>query len=331
MQFNSACKGISAIAAVVLPLMACAQAPGGDWKPAKNVDIVVASGAAGSSDRTARVLQRLLQGNSAFPSVSVTNRPGGGGIVAWTFMSQHPADAHYIATFSSTMLTNHILGVSPLRYQDFTPLSVLLREYILVVVRAESPIASGKDLLERLRKDAASVSFAFATARGNHNHVMIGMILKAAGVDPKKAKVVIFASGGEATTAMLGGHIDVMVGAPADKIPLIQSGKARAIGVTAPQRQTGALAALPTFREQGIDAVFYSWRGFIGAKGLTAAQRAFWDDAFAKAIQGEEWKKDLAKNVWAEDFMASAETRKHLDAEYEVMTKMLAELGVAGK
>ena len=306
-----------------------AQTSGTEWKPAKNVDIVVASGAGGSSDRTARVLQRLLQANPAFPSISVTNRPGGGGIVAWTFLTQHPGDAHYIATFSSTMLTNHILGTSQLKYQDFTPLSVLLREYVLVSVRAESPIASGKDLIERLRKDATSVSFAFATARGNHNHIIIGMILKAAGADPKKAKVVIFASGGEATTAMLGGHIDVCVCAPADSIALLQAGKTRAIGMSAPQRQKGALAAVPTLTEQGIAAVFFSWRGFIGAKGLSAPQVAFWDQAFARAIQSDEWKQDLEKNAWAEDFMASADTRKHLDTEYEVMTKMLVDLGVA--
>ena len=61
----------------------------------------------------------------------------------------------------------------------------------------------------------SSVSFAFATAPGNHNHVLIGMIVKAAGGDPRKAKVVIQASGGQATTAMLGGHIDVLVAAPA--------------------------------------------------------------------------------------------------------------------
>ena len=52
-----------------------------EWKPAQNVDIVVASGAGGSSDRTARVVQNLLQANPAFPSISVTNRPGGGGTV----------------------------------------------------------------------------------------------------------------------------------------------------------------------------------------------------------------------------------------------------------
>ena len=127
---------------------------------------------------------------------------------------------------------------------------------------------------------------------------------------------------------MLGGHIDVLVAAPANSMPHIESGRARAIGITAVQRQAGRPAGVPTFREQGIDAVFFSWRGFIGPRGLTPSQLAFWDQAFAKAIQSDEWKKDLEHNAWAEDYMSSAETRKHLDHEYEVMTKIMVDLGV---
>jgi putative tricarboxylic transport membrane protein len=315
------CGGISLCAAAGL---ACAQ----EWKPARNVDIVVASGAGGVSDRSARVVQKLLQANAAFPSVSVTNRPGGGGSVAFTFLAQHPGDAHYIATFSPTMLTNHILGVSKLNYPDFEPLSILVREHVMLTVRTDSPITSGKVLIERIRKDPTSVSFAFASAPGNQNHVVIGMLFKSAGVDPKKAKVVIQKSGGDGMISVLGGHIDVLVGAPASAVPHIQSGKARAIGIAAPQRQTGVQATLPTLKEQGIDAVFFSWRGFIGPKGLAPAQVAFWDQAFAKAVQGEEWKKDVADNAWTEDYMTAAETLKHLDSEYALLKGLLGDLGV---
>jgi putative tricarboxylic transport membrane protein len=299
-----------------------------EWKPVRNVDIVVASGAGGVSDRSARVVQKLLQANPVFPSVSVTNRPGGGGSVAFSFLTQQPGDAHYIATFSPTMLTNHILGVSKLNYPEFTPLSILVREHVMLTVRADSPINSGKALIERIRKDPTSVSFAFASAPGNQNHVVIGMLFKSAGADPKKAKVVVQKSGGDGMISVLGGHIDVLVGAPASAVPHIQSGKARGIGIAAPQRQAGVQATLPTLKEQGIDAVFFSWRGFIAPRGLTPAQVAFWDQAFAKMVQGEEWKKDVEDNAWTEDYMTAAETIKHLDSEYALLKGLLADLGV---
>jgi putative tricarboxylic transport membrane protein len=260
--------------------------------------------------------------------VSVVNRAGGGGTVAFTYLSQHPGDASLIGTVSATVVTNYLLGVNKMHYSDFTPLAILLREYQLVAVRAESPIRNGKDLLDQLRRNPSSVSFAFASSAGNQNHVIIGMILKAAGVDVRKAKIVVQKSGGEAATAMLGGHIDVFVGAPANLTEHIRAGRARAIGIGAPQRQGGALAGYPTLKEQGMDAVFFSWRGFFGPKGLSASQIAFWDQAFAQAVKADEWKKDLERNAWSEDLLTSAATRKHLEAEEALLKGMLAELGV---
>ena len=302
-----------------------------DWKPTKNVDIVVSSGAGGAADRQARVTQRFLQAIPGIPSITVSNRPGGAGLVAWTFLSQHPGDAHYISTLNVSLVTNQVLGVSKLRYQDLTPLNIVMREYVAVWSHAGSQIASTKDLIARLKKDPASLSFGFSPARGNQNHIVVGMIAKAAGIDPKTLKVVVYASGGQGTTAALGGHVDVWAGTLAGVLPHVQTNAVRVFGVSAPQRQAGASAVLPTFREQGIDAVYYAWRGFIAPGGLTPAQIAFWDQAFRKIVQDDEWKKVTVENVWGDDYKNPAETRKHLDSEYALLQKMLADLGVAGK
>jgi putative tricarboxylic transport membrane protein len=110
--------------------MSAALASAQTWRPATNVEIVVASGAGGASDRTARLLQKLLGQTALFQTISVANRPGGGGTVAWTYLSQRTADPHNVATFSSTMLTNHALGVGKLSYRDFTPISILRRPFL---------------------------------------------------------------------------------------------------------------------------------------------------------------------------------------------------------
>ena len=135
--------------------------------------------------------------------------------------------------------------------------------------------------------------------------------------------------GGE--TAAIGGHVDVWVGTAGSAQNHQQVGTVRILGLSAGQRQAGRLAAVPTLREQGIDAVYYAWRGFAGPKGLTAAQTAFWDQAFAKLMEAEEWKKELEENAWAEGFSGAAETRKHLDGEYQLLQRMLVDLGVVGQ
>lgn len=318
---------VLAIAAAFLLLATGADAQ--EWRPARNVELIVPSGAGGAADRAVRQVQKLLlDSNSGIPSITVTNRPGGGGLVAWSALAQRVGDPHTLATLSTALVTNPIVGVGKVRYQDLTPLNILLREYIVAWVRVQSPFNTMKDVAARVTQDPASVTFAFSSARGNQNHIVIGMIARAIEVDPKTVKIVVYSSGGQGMTAALGGHVDVWVGTAGGAIQHMQSGAARALGISSAQRQTGTLAAVPTFREQGLDAAYYSWRGFIAPGKLTPAQIAFWDQAFAIIVRREEWKRDLEVNGWAEDFRASAETRKHLDAEHELLTRVLTELGM---
>lgn len=302
-----------------------------EWKPERNVDIVVNSGAGGAADRQARFVQKSLQALPGIPSITVTNRGGGGGIVALTFITQHPGDAHYLSTLSTAIVTNHITGVTKLSFRDVTPLNILMREYIVASVRSDHPFTSANDLMARLRKEPTSVSIGFATARGNQNHIVIGMLARAAGVDPKALKTVVFASGAQGLTAVLGGHVDMLVGTPGTALPQVEGGKVRILGISSATRQPGKQAALPTFREQGIDAVYYAWRGFLAPRGITPAQIAFWEQAFAKIAQGENWKKDLEDNAWADDLRGAVETRKHLEAEHELLSHMLVDLGVIAR
>lgn len=299
-----------------------------EWKPSRNIDIIVSSGPGSASDREARETQKLLQELPGMPPVVVSNRQGGGGAVARTFVSQRAGDAHILSTLNVALLTNQILGTAQIGYRDLTPLTILMREFIAVWTRAESPIASARDLVARLKKNPQSVSFGLSPALGNQNHIVLGMIAKAGGIDPKALKIVVYSSGGQGTTAALGGHVDVWAGTLGGAIPHAQSGAIRVLGISSEQRQPGPAAELPTFREQGVDAAYYAFRGFLGPGGLTPAQRAFWDQSFSKIVQGEEWKKAQEKNAWGSGFLDSTGTRKHLDNEFELLRKILADLGV---
>lgn len=194
------------------------------WKPSKPVELVVGSSPGGSPDIMARLVQRIFQTSGLVPTSTVVNKPGAANTIGWAYLNQHAGDGHYIATYSPALIGNRIMGTTQLNYQDFTPLNILAREFVVLSVRAESPVSSLNDLTARLKKDPQSVTFAFATARGNHNHVVMSMYLKSIGVDPKVAKAVIYSGGGEATTAFLGGHIDDYVASPRSMVPLQKDG-----------------------------------------------------------------------------------------------------------
>jgi putative tricarboxylic transport membrane protein len=300
------------------------------WKPEKNVEIIVGTGPGGGQDKTARTVQHLLTDKRFIEApVTVVNKPGGGGAVGWAYLNQHAGDAHYAVIGTTTLLTSQITGRSPVGFTDITPLAMLLSESVALSVRQESPLLTGKDLVERLKKDASSVSASIGSSVGGPNHIAFALIAKAAGGDVKKLKTVVFQGGGEAITATLGGHVDLISSAANNVIPHLAAGKMRVLGIAAPQRLGGVFAKVPTWKEQGIDVQITNWRMLAGPKGLTAAQIAYWDGALAKLVKTDEWKKDLDNNVFENTYMNSDETRRYLKAQYDQFHAALSEVGLA--
>lgn len=299
------------------------------WKPEKAVEIIAVNAPGGGSDRIARMMAKVLQeGRIVEAPVNVVNKPGGGGSVAYAYLNQHPGDGHYVVLASKAILTNHLVGRGP-SYTEFTPVANLFSEWISVTVKLDSPLKTGRDLVERLKKDPAALSFGIATSLGNLNHQGAAAALKEAGIDVKKMRTVIFQSGGAATTAMLGGHIDIVPITAAFAASMVRNGQVRLIAVSSPQRLTGVLADVPTWRELGYDAVVSNWRSVIGPKAMTEAQLAYWDRALRRLIDSAEWKKELEMNFWTSEYLGSAETRKHMAQDNVQARAFLVDLGLA--
>jgi putative tricarboxylic transport membrane protein len=317
-----------ALCATVALAVAASGSFAAEWKPEKNVEVISASAAGGAADGTARLVQRLLQEKKLIPVSSVViNKPGGQQTVAMSYLAQNAGDAHYIAVASTPLLSNHITGASKQHYADFTPLALLFTEYVALSVRTESPIRDAKDLIERMRKDPASLSFGVGTSIGGINHIGAALGLKAAGVDIRKMKAVVFNSSGQAATAVMGGHLDVGVSLVNVAVPQVQGGKMRVLAVTAPQR-LAALPGVPTWKELGLDAVTMNWRMVIGPRGMTPEQIAYWDDVMKRLAESPEWKSDLRNNVQEAVYVPSGGMRKFLEGQYEQFKVVLTELGL---
>jgi len=315
------------------PFIALAASAGNaiaEWKPDKPIEIVVGTGVGGGQDKSARTVQRILQERRLVDvPVTVVNKPGGGGAVGWTYLNQHAGEGNIIYVGNPTLLTNHIAGRSRINYTHVTPLAILLSESVAVSVLPSSPLRTGKDLLARFKADTASISMAVGSSLGSTNHIAMALLAKAAGGEPKKLRTVVFQGGGEAITALLGGHIDVNSSAANNVVPHKETGKIRVLGFTAPKRLGGVLADVPTWKEQGVNAVVTNWRMVCGPKGMTAAQIAYWDRVLSRLVQTDEWKKDLEANIFENAYLASAATERYMQAEYEQFRSALAELGMA--
>jgi putative tricarboxylic transport membrane protein len=299
------------------------------WRPEKTVEIVVGTSPGGGQDTSARFVQKLIQDKKLVDVATVvTNKPGGNSAIGYSYLNQHPGNGHHIMLLTVPLLTNQILGLSPIGYEDLSPLSVLFDEYIVAGVATDSPIKTGKDLLDRIRKDPQSVSVGIPSLSGGGNFAIV-MAARSVGVDPKKLKSVVFKSGGDSVTALLGGHIDVVMSTTAAPVNQRRQGRMRIIAIAAPQRMGGELADVPTWREQGADVVFSNWRGMVGPRGLTPAQVAYWEAVFGRLVATDEFKQDVAANQWVSNYLKSAEMRQYLKSQHESLKVLLTDLGMA--
>lgn len=300
------------------------------WSPQRNVEIVVGSAPGGSNDKTARTVEHVITANKLVPaSVTVANRPGGGSTIAFNYVMMKAGDPHTLLIGTPSLLTNHIVGLSKQHHHDFTPVASMLNDYIVFAVNADGPIKTGKDLIAKLRQDPKSIAVGFATTLGSHNHIAAGLLMKAIGGNARDLKAIAFKGSAEAITALMGGHIDLVTTAAGNVAAHVASGKLRVVGVAANQRFSGQLANIPTWKEQGVNLVFGGWRGILAPKGLTAAQSTYWEGIMRKVTESAEWKSDLEKNFWADDFVAGAQFRKDLDQEYASMKAVLVDIGLA--
>jgi putative tricarboxylic transport membrane protein len=261
--------------------------------------------------------------------ILVMNKPGGNQTLSVTYLAQHPGDPHYLLQATSTLFTNQIQGLTPARYGDFPALALAFIDYSAFMVPANSPFKTMRDLIERLKTDPESVAFS-VVARGGTSHAVLAAAAKAAGVDPKRLKLVVYKTSAEATTALMGGHIQAAVSSAAGSTPPVVAGQLRMLAIAAPKRRPGAISDVPTLAEQGVDApILETWRAVFGAKGITPAQVAFWEDALARASTHDEWKAWMSKNDVTAPPLRGAELRKYLEGQYNHTRAVLLDLGLA--
>lgn len=304
------------------------QAQPAGWKPDRVVEIIVGTAPGAAPDKTARLIQRLWQTRGLYEGpVTVVNKPGGGNLIAWNYLNQHAGNGHYQMIGNFNVLISRAIGLSPYAHNDYTWVAMLFDEFFAVSVRADSAISSGRDLAARLLKDPASVVIGVSTSIGGANHLSAALALQRAGVDPRRVKFVAFKGSAESVTALLGGHIDAVATAVSAAVPHVRSGQLRTIAVSSPQRLGGALAAVPTWAEQGIKGTMTNFRAVIAPKGTDAGAVKFWETRYAELAAQDEWKKDLEANLWAWNFLDAGKT---LAAVTEYAGEVDALVGILG-
>jgi putative tricarboxylic transport membrane protein len=173
------------------------------------------------------------------------------------------------------------------------------------------------------------VPVGLSSSVGGANHIALGLLVRAAGIDVKKMKVVVYPGTGQAVAALLGGHVGLFVNSASATAGPMLNGGARPLAIASPKRLPGPFAAVPTLTELGLPVVADNWRLVIAAKNLTDAQKTFWDSAFKQLAGSDDWKKELQDNHMSNNYRNSADTTRYIGEQYAEIREILEELGLA--
>lgn len=298
------------------------------WQPNKQLEFVVPGGAGAALDMAARKLTDVLAREGITPNFVVSNKTGAHSIQALETAARHKGDAHTLITLSSGYVTSQAQGALPPHLQQLTPLATLFREFVTVVVRADSPIRNARDLVAALQKDPGALSIGISNTLGNHIHLGVAQPLKQEGVAIQQLRIVPYKSSAESMGALVGGHLDVVAATTPNLLPYLESGRIRVIAIAADERLKGAFAQAPTWKEQGIDYVGNAYQGVMTAPGATDAQKAYWLSALRRATQTQEWQAFVALNQWQPLFLGPEETSRAIRSQITSTHALLSELGL---
>lgn len=293
-------------------------------QPVGTLKMLIPANPGGGWDQTGRNLAAAMQSASLVQSVQFENKGGAAGTIGLAqFVNSAKGDPNAVMIAGMVMVGGIILNKSPVDLSMVTPIARLTSEYEVVVVPAGSPHKTMADLVKAYKANEGAISWGGGSAGGT-DHILGGLIARAVGANPSKLNYVAFKGGGEATAAIIGGHVSAGISGLGEFAEHIKGGRMRALAVSSPEREDG----IPTLREQGIDVVLGNWRGIFGAPGISTAQRDALVDLVKKATETAAWKETLSKLGWTPWFLGGDAYKAFIDEDIKRIGAIIESLGL---
>ena len=314
-------RGILSIAAFVLVAGCDSQAstvgstciapanPGGGW------DLTCRA--------TAQTLADVVPGSSA---VQVTNLPGDGGGIAYArVVDKMRGDGQVIVAASPSTLLGIAQGhYGKLTERDVRWLAAVGTEKSVVAVSTDSPWHTLKEFVDAWRANPDAITIGGSSAVGGGDHMKMLLLARAAGIDVQRVRYLPLNGALEAIRSLRAGTIQVYPGDVSKILAQAERKELRVIAVLGESRASGALAEVPTAREQGYDVVFTIWRGLYAPPGISDAVYDRWVLRLDSMRRSPQWKAILLKNGLTPFYKGGADFEKFVTeqtASYRAISK----------
>jgi len=293
----------------------------------EQIQLFVPAAPGGGWDQTSRTMEQILRSEKLIGTAQITNVPGAGGVVGLPqFVNQWKGRPNALMVAGMVMVGAIITNKSALKLTNVTPIARLTGEFEVIVVPPTSPFKDAKDLVAALKADPTKVPVAGGSAGGT-DHILFGLLGKAAGVEAKALSYVAFAGGGPAQAALLGGHVAAGISGYGEFAEQIKAGKLRALAISADKRQPGI--EVPTLKEQGIDIELFNWRGVFAPPGVSDAQKAAMVTLMESMTKSKAWQDECAKRDWTSIPLFGEAYGRFVENETKRIEAILTDLGLA--
>jgi len=310
-------------------LIMLASAIGGqaaEWKPSKPIEFVAPFAPGGGSDVLARSIASIIEGEKLCPvPLIVVNRAGGSGLVGTTSVVQQKGNPHVLVTFIPGQVQAALVaGKGAPTFRELTPICNLALDEQLIVVKTDSPLKTIKDIIAEAKKRPGELTIG-GTGTGQDDQICQRGFERSAGI---RMRYVPFKSGGEAVTALLGGHVNMIWANPPEFVPQFEAKMVRPVAVAKATRMTD-FPDVPTLKEIGHDVTYFFYRGIMAAQDIPAEAAAFYENMFKRMAESSSWKeKYLKKYSLSPSWMGSKEFAKIVAQNEEGSKEVLKDLGL---
>ena len=292
-----------------------------------SLKMMIPANPGGGWDQTGRQLATAMQSAKLVSGVQFDNKGGAAGAIGLAqFVNSAKGDPNSLMVAGMVMVGGVILQQSPVNLGMVTPVARLTSEWEVIVVPAASPHQSLGDLMKAFKENPGKVAWGGGSAGGT-DHILIGLIAKAVGVDPAKINYVAYKGGGEALTGIIGGHVTAGVSGVGEFAEQIKGKRLRALAISAPTKTDG----ISSLKEQGVDVELGNWRGVFGGPGISPAQRDALVKLVREATETAAWKQALDKMGWSGVFLGGDQFKTFVDEDTKRVAAIIDSLGLKKK
>lgn len=280
-----------------------------------NIEITVGTSPGGTPDVIMRQVTRVMAetGIVDLPMV-VQNRVGGSWAISANYVISREGDEQLLYAIAQPIWTTPITQGLETFHDRVTPIALFVQGDLIVVTHADAPEQTLSDIVDRARAEPLSVSVAGAQA-GTTAAIATALIEQAAGVE---FNYIPYDGGGAATAAFLGRNSDLVILAPFEAVPLIESGRVRPLAIlNAERRVEPELADIPTAREQGFDVLWGQIWGISGPPNMDPELARWWSERFEELVNSDAWRQVARESFFRSDFVGFDGVADEMDALFQ--------------